>query len=52
MNITDQQKITDKFNEFSVNIGPTLASKIPASRCDPFTYVKNGTIHSIRPVKE
>ena len=35
--ITDQHKIAEKFNEFYVNIGPTLASKIPAGRCDPIT---------------
>ena len=35
--IIDQHKIAEKFNEFYVNIGPTLASKIPAGRCDPMT---------------
>ncbi|MFZ2539700.1 MAG: reverse transcriptase family protein [Oscillospiraceae bacterium] len=29
--ITDQQTIANKFNEFFVNIGPTLAKKIPVS---------------------
>ena len=52
--ITDQHKIAEKFNEFYVNIGPTLASKIPAGRYDPITYIKNGTTNSIylRPVNE
>ena len=52
--ICDQHKITEKFNEFYVNIGPTLASKIPAGRYDPITYIKNGTTNSIylRPVNE
>ena len=51
---TDQHKIAEKFNEFYVNIGPTLASKIPAGRYDPITYIKNGTTNSIylRPVNE
>ena len=52
--ITDQQKIAEKFNEFYVNIGPTLSSKIPAGRCDPISYINNGTTNSIylRPVNE
>ena len=45
--ITDQHKIAEKFNEFYVNIGPTLASKIPTGRCDPITYFKNGTTNFI-----
>ena len=52
--ITDQQTIAEKFNEFYVNIGPTLASKIPTGRCDPISYIKNGTRNSIflHPVNE
>ena len=41
--ITDQQTFAEKFNECYVNIGPTLASKIPTDRCDPINSIKNGT---------
>ena len=33
----------EKLNEFYLIIGPTLASQIPPCRCDPMTYIKNGT---------
>ena len=45
--ITGQQTIAQKFNEFYVNIGQTLASKIPTGRCDSISYIKNGTMSSI-----
>ena len=45
--ITDQQKIAEKFKEFYVKIGPTLANKIPAGRRDHITYIKNGTTNYI-----
>ena len=46
--IADQQTIAEKFNEFYVNIGPTTG------RCDPISYIKNGTRNSIflHPVNE
>ena len=52
--ITDQETIAEKFNEFYVNIGPTLARKIPTGRCDPISYIENGTRNSIflHPVNE
>ena len=52
--ITDQHKIAEKSSDFFVNIGPTLASKIPAGRCDPITYIKIGTTNYfyLRPVSE
>ena len=33
--ITDKTIIAEKFNAFYVNIGPSLASKIPPGKCDP-----------------
>ena len=52
--ITDQQTIAETFNEFYVNIGPTPASKIRTGRCDPISYIMNGTRNSIflHPVSE
>ena len=32
--ITDQKTIAEKFNEFYVNVGPNLASKIPQNNND------------------
>ena len=45
--ITDQQTNAEKINEFYVNIGPSVASKIPTGNYDPISYIKNGTTNSI-----
>ena len=52
--VNDGQIIANKFNEFYVNIGPTLARNIPSGKCDPITYIKKGITNSIflRPVNE
>ena len=48
------KQLLKSFNDFYVNIGPTLASQIPTGTCDPITYIKNGTRNSIflHPVNE
>ena len=50
--VSDKHLIANKFNDFFVNIGSSLAEKIPPGQCDPITYVKNGNINTIflRPV--
>ena len=52
--INDKEIIGNKFNEFYVNIGPTLARNISSGRCEPISYIKNGIVNSIylRPVNE
>ena len=40
-------EIANKFNELYVNLGPSLASKLPHSNIDPITYIKNGINKSI-----
>ena len=52
--VNDGQIIANKFNEFYVNIGPTLARNITSGKCDPITYIKKGITNSIflRPVNE
>ena len=44
-NVTDKQKISNKFNNFFVNIGPHLAANIINTR-DSLSYV-NTFMHSI-----
>ena len=52
--IDDKSVIADKFNDFYVNLGPTLAKKLPTSTIDPISYIKNGINKTIflRPVNE
>ena len=38
---TDKVKIADGFNNFFINIGPTLAKKIPRDTRSPTEYMKN-----------
>ena len=38
-NVTDSSVITNEFNNFYVNIGPSLASKIPYSVKSPTDYI-------------
>ena len=45
--VTDKNVIASHFNEFFVNIGPTLAKKIPTSPRDPSTYITSNIINSI-----
>ena len=45
--IDNQQTIAEKFNEFFVNIGPTLAKKIKKQDISPNSYWKNQMINSI-----
>ena len=45
--LNDWQIIANKFNEFYVNIGPTLTRNIPSGKCDPITYIKKGIPHYI-----
>ena len=40
VNITDGYEIATKFNEFFVNIGPDLASKIDDTGTNPITFLK------------
>ena len=52
--ITDKTIIAEKLNEFYVNIGTSLASKIPPGKCDPISCIRNG-VHStffLHPVNE
>lgn len=44
---SDTKQIVAKFNQYFTNIGPTLASKIPSSNCDPLTYIKHSNPKSI-----
>ena len=51
---THKTIIVENFNVFYVNIGPSLASKIPPDKCDSISYIRNG-VHSanfLRPVNE
>ena len=41
MQTTNGKCITNGFNDFYVNIGPTLASKIGNTDIDPTDYVKS-----------
>ena len=45
--IDNQQTIAEKFNEFFINIGPTLAKKIKKQDISPNSYLKNKMINSI-----
>ena len=44
---TDKQSISDGFNSFFVNIGPTLASKIPNDHRSPTFYMKDRNVQSM-----
>ena len=51
---TDKHTIANGFNNFFVNIGNNLAKKIPKTRMDPVSYIKDTNPHSIflKPVDE
>ena len=39
--VSEKAEIADSFNKFYVNIGPSLAGKIPATDVDPISYINN-----------
>ena len=41
-----KKEIVNKFNEIFINIGSTLADKIPSSLLNPTTFVKGEYTHS------
>ena len=43
----DKNKIADGFNNFFINIGPTLARDIPSDSRDPTVYMKNQVFDSL-----
>ena len=51
---TDSKVISNKFNEFFVNVGPALANKIPQQDTPPEQYLKNRLVYSLylEPVTE
>ena len=51
---TDKNKIAKGFNQYFINIGPTLANKIPQDNKCPMTYMDNRVLESmvIAPVVE
>ena len=51
---TDKNKIAKGFNQYFINIGPTLANKIPQDNKCPTTYMDNRVLESmvIAPVVE
>ena len=38
--IEDKEEISNRFNHFFVNVGTSLASKIPSSNTNPASYIK------------
>ena len=44
---TDKITISEKFNDFYVNVGPNLASKIPPQNITPEHYLGNRLIHEL-----
>ena len=51
---TDMKLICNKFNEFFINVGPSLSTKIPTQNTMPIDYIKNKAIYSmyLEPVSE
>ena len=51
---SDKNKIADSFNNFFINIGPTLAQDIPSDNREPTEFLKNRVVHSmvLEPVLE
>ena len=52
--INDKKEVSNKFNEFYVNVGPSLAKKIPTVNNDPLEYL-NGSYNNslfLNPVVE
>ena len=46
--------ISEKFNDFFINVGPPLSKKIPIQNCSPDQYIKMKTVDSLyfEPVTE
>ena len=44
---TDKQKIAEGFNNFYINVGPDLASKIPNVNCSPSELLKNRVVNNL-----
>lgn len=49
--INDGQEISEKFNNFFVNVGPSLAQGIPLSSNDPTDYMRN-KVHDLFTLSE
>ena len=45
--ITDKSQISENFNDFFVNIGPNLASKIPVQNTSPEAYLEDSKFYSV-----
>ena len=45
--ITDQSVISEKFNDFFINVGPNLAEKIPPQNSTPEQYLGNPITNTI-----
>ena len=45
--IDDKELIAEKFNDFFINIGPTLANNIPKNKNTPLMYLKNKITDSL-----
>ena len=45
--ITDGNQIVNLFNDFFINIGPTLANQIPKSDISPNYYLKNANVNTL-----
>jgi hypothetical protein len=45
--VTDKMSIANSFNEFYVNVGSSLASKIPSTNINPTSYILNENKHSM-----
>ena len=45
--ISDPAEIANKFNEYFVNVGPNLASKIPDNTVQFTSYLTNSNIYSV-----
>jgi len=44
---SNEQAMVDKFNQYFVNVGSTLAKKIPENENSPLSYIKHHNLHSI-----
>ena len=44
---TDMKIICEKFNDFFINVGPTLSKKIPPQNSSPDDYIKTKAIYSL-----
>ena len=44
---TDMKIICEKFNDFFINVGPSLSKKIPMQNCSPDQYIKMKAVYSL-----